>query len=261
MEAYDGSVVRARLDTMGIPPGRFPRRQDPRKLLMSDWRIDVTFVKGTPPRSLSPILNIYDEKHREVDLLGAEGQDFVFREGSRARAFRLDQPDLRLPGAIAATAEGDTAQAAVVRSGPDRCLTFETTSACPGFTPGRAWSLLLYPELGPVERRSLDALWMFLLLLPVGFWSRNLRRLAAAGVATGLTVGLAVALTRSGDADLGGGRGCRSRARGGSRAAAPGGRTPRTFPLAGLPGPVYLGIRSTGLRTAFARRYLPAQIP
>jgi VanZ family protein len=196
MPAYDGRVVRAQLDTMRIPPGRFPRRHDPRKLLMGNWRIDVTFVKGTPPTSLSPILNIYDEKHREVDLLGAEGQDFVFRERSRALFLRLDQPDLRLEGAMAAAVAGDTVRAAVVRRGPDRCLTFQATSACPAFTPGRAWSLLMYPELGSGVRRTLDALWMLVLMLPVGFWSRDLRRLAAAGVTTGLTIGIAVALTR-----------------------------------------------------------------
>jgi len=197
MPQYRGAVLHARLDSILIPPGRFPRRADPRSLLEGDWDIDLTFVKGPPPSALAPILNIYDARQREVLLLGAIGESFVFRERSRAQVLRFDYPDLRLPGVMASVAVGDTVHAAVLRQGPRRCLVFEATRACRAFTPGRAWSLLEYPHrLAPLERRLLDALWLCLLLVPVGFWSLDARRLAAAGGASALGIALAVALTR-----------------------------------------------------------------
>ena len=197
MEQYQGSVVRARLDTMRIPPGRFPDRDDPRALLAGDWTLEAAVVKGPPPATLAPMVNIYDAERREVVLVGALREDLVFREWSRARLLRMDQPDLRLPGVMAAAAVGDTMHIVVRRRGGERCLELDGVSACPTFTPGRSWSLLLYPE-GPPEwmRKGADLLWLALLVAPVGFWSERPRHLGVFGSATGLLIALAVAATR-----------------------------------------------------------------
>jgi hypothetical protein len=197
MDTYGGSVVQARLDTMRIPPGRVPRRHDPRALLFGDWTMEAAAVKGRPPRSLAPILNLYDARHREVTMLGATGEDLVYRERSRARAIRLDQPDLRLYGALTAVQVGDTMTLVVRRRGPERCLELQGRERCPGFSPGRAWALMLHPEeVGEGTRRRMDALCMFLLLVPVGFWSRRPRDLAGRGAAAAVGLAVAVALTR-----------------------------------------------------------------
>jgi len=197
MEHYDGSVVSARLDSIPLPSYRFPPRQHPRRMLTGDWSMDATVIKGTPPHSLAPIVNIYDGRQREVTLLGALGEDLVYRERSRARRFRLDQPDLRLHGVMAHAAVGDTVRLSVERRGPSRCLSFDALRGCPGFTPGRAWALLVYPEGSPRwVRRTLDALCTFVLLFPMGFWSERRKGVAAAGLVTGLLIGVAVAMTR-----------------------------------------------------------------
>ena len=197
MDQYAGTVIRASLDSIPIPPGRFPRRYDPRSLLFGDWTMDAAVVKGPPPVSLAPILNIYDGEEREVTMLGALGEDLVYRERSRARLARLDQPDLRVQGVLAGTAVGDTMQLGVSRMGGWRCLSFDERRSCAAFTPGRAWSLLLYPEgLREGSRRALDALWMFLIWLPVGFWSKSWSGLAARGLLGAVGVGFAVGLTR-----------------------------------------------------------------
>jgi len=197
LEQYDGSVVRARLGSIPLPPGRFPSDQDPRGILTGDWTLDVAAVKGNPPSSLAPIVSIYDADEREVLLLGATGEDMVYREPSRARVLRLDQPDLRFPGVLARAGPGDTVHLAVRRSGSERCLSFDERRSCPSYTPGRAWSLLLYPDTAPEGgRRAMDAFWMWLILLPVGFWSGRVRDLLSGGVLTALGVGLAVGLTR-----------------------------------------------------------------
>ena len=197
MTEYDGEVVEAHLDSVPIPSGRIRDHRDLRKMLAGDWDLAATVVKGRPPRSLAPIISVYNRREEEVVLLGALRQDLVYREWSRARSFRLDQSDLRLPGAMATASVGDTMRLSVERRGPSRCLVSEAIRACPGFTPGRVWSLLFYLE-GPPEwvRRSLDALCMFVLFFPVGFWSRRGKQVAGLGVVTGILIGLAVAATR-----------------------------------------------------------------
>lgn len=197
MDQYGGTVLDARLDTMPIPPGRFPERHHPRALLFGDWTMDATAVKGLPPRSIAPILNLYDGRHREVTMLGAIGEDLVYRERSRARALRLDQPDLRIPHALARIQVGDTMELGVRRRGPDRCFQLDGRGSCPGFTPGRAWSLMLYPDsVSERTRRRIDVLWMFLLLLPVGFWSERPPGLAGRGAVVAFGLAVATGMTR-----------------------------------------------------------------
>ncbi len=197
MEQYDGSVVHARLDSIPLPSHRIPAGRHPRDILAGDWDMQVTAVKGPAPGSLAPILNIYDGKHREVTMLGAVGEDLVYRERSWARVLRFDQPDLRVPGVMAHAAVGDTVRLSVHRVGPKRCLSFDVHRVCLGFTPGRAWSLLLYPEgAAPWVGRMLDALCILMLFFPVGLWSERRREIAVSGLLTALLMGLAVAFTR-----------------------------------------------------------------
>ncbi len=198
MEPYRGQVLEARLDSMGVPPGRFPPGAHPRRLLSGDWRLDARIVKGPPPTRLAPILNIYDGKRREVTMLGAVGQELVFRERTLATRVRLDDPALRVPGMLAGTPTGDTVAVGVMRRGGSRCLSVGGSERCPELTPGRAWALLLPDSWSKGVRRSLDAVWMLLLLLPVGFWSERKRDAVTSGVAAGLLIGLAVAATRIG---------------------------------------------------------------
>jgi glycopeptide antibiotics resistance protein len=197
MEQYRGRVLEARLDSTPLSSHELPARQHTRNMLMHDWTMEAEVVKGPPPAALAPILNIYDGKQREVTMLGAIRQDLVYRERTRARRFRFDDPALWYPDALAGAAAGDTVNLKVVRRGRSRCLVVNGTEACPAFTPGRAWALLLpFRSLSSRVRESLDAAWVLLLLAPVGFWSVDTRRLAAAGLATAAGVALAVAMTR-----------------------------------------------------------------
>jgi hypothetical protein len=195
MAPYGGAVERARLDSVPIPQGSFPMDHDARSLLRGDWTLEATAVKGPPPASLAPVLGIYRGREREIVMVGATGEDLVYRERSRARIFRLDQPDLRLPDGLAAIPVGRSMELAVRRRGPSRCLAVDGQESCPGFTPGRAWSLLMYPEdASEGARRWVDLLWMALLLAPVGFGSDGVRGVGARGafVAAGVLVALAV---------------------------------------------------------------------
>jgi hypothetical protein len=85
----------------------------------------------------------------------------------------------------------------VGRRGAYRCLRFEEGERCLTFTPGEGWALLFSLENAPVwGRHILDALWMFLLLLPLGLVVRDQREPVLSALGATLLLGLAVALTR-----------------------------------------------------------------
>ena len=195
MPQYRGTLLEASLGPLDVPPGRFPDGGDPRSILSGPFELRGLVVKGPPPPSLSPIVSIYDGVQREVVLLGADGEDLVWRERTRAAVARLDQPDLRLPGALAGVRVGDTVRLAVSRDGGERCLAAGERLRCGlGFTPGRTWSLLLWLDAAPERAwRVLDALWLALLLGPTGFLTRRGRRwgdVALAGAGLALAVGV-----------------------------------------------------------------------
>jgi hypothetical protein len=198
MPQYRGQLVSATLDGIPMPSARLADDVRASARLDADWTVQARVVKGAPPPAVSPIFSVYDADEAEILLLGAHGEDLVLRERTRAKAIVLDHPDLRLPGALASLAPGDTLDIAARRDGGGRCLSVAGRETCGlGFTPGRTWGLLLYLE-GPAERirRVVDALWLFVLLVPVGFLSPSVRSLAANGALAGVLGVAAVALTR-----------------------------------------------------------------
>ena len=65
-----------------------------------------------------------------------------------------------------------------------------------GFTAGSGWTLLQYPEsLSLGAKRVLDLVWLFLLLLPLGYWMRPDVRTMSSGVIVIATLLLVPAVT------------------------------------------------------------------
>ena len=197
MPRYPGTLLDARLDGRPVPPGRFPPDRDPASALSGDWRLEVIVQTGPPTRGLSPILSIADDAQREIVLLGADGDDIVWRERLRAAAFRFDQPNLRLVGGLAPFEAGDTVRLGVRRVGADRCMSVAGAETCGyAFTAGRGWSILLQSAgMSQGRRKAMDVLWLMLIFLPVGFFSHGRRAMAANGLFAALWFAVAVGLT------------------------------------------------------------------
>ena len=197
MDRYAGRVAGARLDAVQLPAGPFASGGETQALLRGDWTLEVRAEKGAPPRSLAPILSLRSGHGAEVLMLGATGEDLVYRERSRAQALRLDGPDLRLPGALAAVGVGEALTLEIRRRGKETCMAVDGRARCPGYTPGRAWSLLMYRvDAGERTRLRLDLLWMFVLLVPVGFWAAGARAALIRGLVVGAGTLAAVGATR-----------------------------------------------------------------
>jgi hypothetical protein len=156
-------------------------------MLLGGTTVYVRFIAGPPVTAVAPIFSIFDDQQREVLLLGADRADGVFRYRMRGGGI-LDQPDLRLRGAMRALAPGDSSRMVVWRRGRAFCMTVGTQQSCNlGFTVGRTWGLLLYGErLGATTLRLIDAAWIALLFLPAALWWRSRRALR---VITAISIG------------------------------------------------------------------------
>jgi hypothetical protein len=186
LEWYRGKVLEAHVGEVAVPSRRM-EAESPRlrELLLRGAPVRVEAVAGPPPPALAPVFSIYDHLRREVVLLGVDREDAVFRYRTLGTALRLDQPDLRFPGALRGVRAGEPLRLALSGAGRDRCLRVNAARECSlGFTVADAWTLLLFPSrLFRAARGPLGALWLALLFLPAGTWIRGRRQALAAGAA------------------------------------------------------------------------------
>ena len=172
MPQYSGRILDASLSGRPFPSYRLPDEPPHRRLLEDAWELRGTLFAGEGPRSVAPILSIYDGNRQEIVLLGAHRSDLVYRERTLGKAMRFDSPDIRVLDGLADVHPGDTLLVAARREA-ELCLQVGDVEQCgAGVTPGRTWGLLLYLE-GPPEsfRRGLDLLWLMVLFSPIGFWA------------------------------------------------------------------------------------------
>lgn len=183
LEWYRGRVRSVQLGPLALPPQRLANSDTVRALLLAGVPLQVQATAGPPVPGLAPLFSITDDRYREILLLGADKDDFVFRYRSRATAWRLDQPDLRVPDALKSIRVTD-ALAIVLWRGPDGyCIALNGARTCRlRFTAGRGWAVLHYLETAaPWTKRLLDLAWMAGLLVPVGVCSRTWRAAWASG--------------------------------------------------------------------------------
>src|SRR5258705_1602378 len=112
-------------------------------------------------------------------LLSADHGDLSVWFRTRGTDWRLDRPDLRARGALAALAPGDTFTVAALREAGGACLALEARSHSErwcdrAYTLADGWKLIF--DLGRARPWLLDLLaagWIGGLLVPVGLWARR----------------------------------------------------------------------------------------
>lgn len=194
---YRARVLSAQLDSMPLPARHLGDSAAVRQQFLRGASLDVRAVAGPPTGGVGSLFSIYDEQQREILLLGPDRADLVFRLRRRSAEYRLDTPDLRVLGAMRGVRRGDTLALSVYREPTGWCVRLNGRMTCRlGFTLGRAWALLLYPESFPEWlRHALDAGWVAGMLLPFGFWVRRDATTLAAGGATVAALVFAPSLT------------------------------------------------------------------
>ncbi len=159
--------------------------------------IEILALAGPNVPRLGSLFSIYDERQREIVLVGTERTDLVLRSRTRAQTFELDQPDLQIRRALASVAPGDTLEVAVALHEDAWSIDFNRTSRCHlGFTGRVGWALLQHVDhFPPPFRNALNVLWIGALLLPVGFFVQRQRDLIVGGFLAGTAIVLAPAWT------------------------------------------------------------------
>ena len=183
LEWYRGYVLAARLGTVELPPRRLTNSDTVRALLLAGAPLRVAATAGPEVPALASLVSVYDEYQREIFLLGPDRHDLVVRYRTRATAWRLDQPDLRISDALTPIRSGDTLTITLWRQAAGYCVLLNDVRTCRlNFSAGHGWAMLLYPESFPAWLRwLLNAGWLGGLLLPVGYCARSRRVLWIGG--------------------------------------------------------------------------------
>ncbi|HEY3219297.1 MAG TPA: VanZ family protein [Gemmatimonadales bacterium] len=173
---YPGRVRDARIGDVGVPEGPIAGSAAVRDLLRSPkgFALHVAAIAGSRPGGLGGLLAVYDERSREVLLVGPDRDDLVFRLRTRATAWHLDQPDVRLPHALRSVAPGDLLDVTVYEvRGRYAMRVGSSDDAGLGPTVGSGWGMLMYPESLPAWLKTvLSVAWVAAMWLPAGLWAR-----------------------------------------------------------------------------------------
>jgi hypothetical protein len=175
LQTYRGRILAASVGDREIRSGRNPDSAGIRDRLLRGDLLRVSAVAGPPVTALAPLLTIHDLYLREILLVGVEGDDLVYRFRTWAAALGLDNPELRLGGAVGAVRPGDALTITVAPRRIGHCIQVNADTTCGvGFTLGQGWALFLHAQRPPLWLQpALGALWMASLVVLSGYWARS----------------------------------------------------------------------------------------
>ncbi len=172
---YDARVLDFEIAGQAVPSGKLADSKRIRAALLKLGVVRVRAIAGPPTDRLSSLVSIYDERQREIMLLGPDRDDLVYRYRTWAATLRFDAPLIRFRGTLSSVAEGDTLRVEVRPLKRGLCMSVAGASSCGlGFTIGSGWAVL-YPLDGlPLALVLLiKATWLAALAFPGAFWARS----------------------------------------------------------------------------------------
>ena len=184
LEWYRGQVLKSQVGDIPVRSRVIRRTDEVRGLLFERAPILIDAVAGPPVTAVAPIFSIYDDREREVLLIGTDREDAVLRYRMRAATFRLDRPDLRYYGAFAPVRAGDPLHIEVVGGRSGYCFTVNDARSCAvGLRVADTWGLLLFlSSLPEWARAATGVIWVAALFVFAGFWLDGKREMAIAGI-------------------------------------------------------------------------------
>ena len=186
--AYSGEVLSASIGGVTVDDGLIGAGREVARSLTGDLRLSLAFTVGTEPSSPVAVIRVVGEEHlgwpETVDI-SVDGDDLLYSVRYVADDFKLDRPRHRLPGALHGAAIGDTITFGLRgTAGGTRHVTLNgRDSVEPGMTAARGWTFLLYPgRIDEGSARVVDAAWLAVVAVPIGWWA------GGAGLAMALTL-------------------------------------------------------------------------
>jgi hypothetical protein len=172
-EIYRGQVLGVRVGGSAIPSRRLYDGGAMRRALIGGDTLVVRVRSSPITHRIAVIFSVYDDRQSQQFLLGANGTALDLYVRRRTNDARLVNPPLRFGDALSGVAGGDTLTVEVRRAGRTWCAGRIPLAPCHGFSAGAGWQLL--QDIGVLRRhaRLIDALWLFGLLVPAGYWLRG----------------------------------------------------------------------------------------
>jgi hypothetical protein len=186
LRAYPGTVLEASVGSVPLPDVRIPQQEAMEEALRTGERLEITFIAGPPPRELSHLLAIFDDRQQGVLMLMVQRDDLIFQRRTLSVPLLLDQPFIRWRGGLTVP-EGDTVRVAVWQEPRNLCMQIDARIRCDlsaGVEGG--WRLLHRLFSAPSRLEGLlEVVWLILLSLPMGPTARGTGRavLLGAGLA------------------------------------------------------------------------------
>ncbi len=195
-DQFMGSVDSARLGPRPLPGHMLVDTWERRlELLEGPISIRAHGTLGPPPRRTAPIVSVFDDRQRQIALLGQEGEDLMVAIRLRTSDARLRTPALRVPEGLAAPA-GTRYDAAGWWADGTLSGTAVGTGALP-LTVGLGWSFVL-PFGADLEPGTpvWSVLWLALLgLVPGRLVGRGWRSPLSSVIGVGVLVGMALGVS------------------------------------------------------------------
>jgi hypothetical protein len=191
----------------GVPPYRVQQWTSDRGTLLEAWLGDLELQPGELPGTAALALatratlrvravgdtarrgvywlRVFDGRQREVVSVRKLQGDVQVRYRTNAADLSLELTESRARGVLARYRLGDTIDVSVTRDGLRHCAVVERVDNC-GFGPTLASSWAVVEAAGflpPWALVTMDAAWLGLLFLPVGFALRRDKRVLAAAAA------------------------------------------------------------------------------
>jgi hypothetical protein len=173
---YQGRVLEASVGTAPIvPSGPAADSRALRSELASGAPWFVRAIAGPPPGSTAPLVTIHDQYRREILLLGIDGADLIIRQRTLATVAGLESPTMRLRGVLREMHPADIVTIRITAGESIGRVELNGDTPQPAaWTAGRSWALLVrLPSLTPIVERTLDALWIAVLVFPASYWARR----------------------------------------------------------------------------------------
>jgi hypothetical protein len=200
-EQFTGQVVSVRLNTTPLPGSRLKSSDQVRAaLLATESVLEVRALSGHPTSDVAPIFSIFDDRQREIVLVGQDGLDLIYRVRTRTGPLGLRSPALRLSNALPSLPGARLELRARYTPGHYH---LEAEIGPVSYTRDLAlstswgWTFLLpFDHAFGAEMPWLTILWVGGLLLPVGYYAGQsglIRgRVAAGGLLLVLLIGFGV---------------------------------------------------------------------
>ena len=161
---YRGRVLSASIGDIPLPSTRLDRQTEVHARLAAGDPLRVTAVAGPweKPERIAPIFSIYDDRQREMLLIGPRRGDLVLRYRTRGSNWGFEKPSFTVPGMYQGLRIGDTLRLALWRTSSAYCLRLDARTACNlKWNAADGWSVLKWVDDQPGWVYALlGALWL-----------------------------------------------------------------------------------------------------